>query len=593
MSQDTIVNHLLKVGSSRYQDPKFREKHPLFSPISRFGIGVLSSFMVADAVEIVTATPDKEPARQISLRSVHGKYLIRILDKENDEDARLVGAHGTMFKIKFRASVQEVDLLQTARKWVVVPRCEVTFSLDGGPPERIGYSSPKEALEYRLKTLRQNESVDVNHVKIEEKTIEGVTLAYALRYNSLYRNWSFMSEAPPDFGISDSDDNKEELALSMTCIEGIAVEFTTPGFRDRQIIAIANAIGPSAPRTNVARSMIEETSEREDLCRKVYNALFQQVSAELQRLQTEEKFSKTWAAGHVDFVLGDLFNRRNAMYPDLHRMSIENLPMFLVENGDKREVISLSDLKNIGNFWTLNSMLMDSVEFFVREAKSHITARHLFRISQGSDETFPSGLILSNLREQKQLPALDHRMFEVNKIVGRKEERRLDLYWTSKMGNWISLSDIVESLADVRDTSVRRWRDIIIERTLHEDRPINIEVPKRSLEVVGLEGYNFALDGDTLYVLPGIGLHSIFTNMKADTPSAMLRIAAFLGALSAAASRRGGIRYERARRYLRNISDHLPEELLMDRGEIEEAIAEIDGELRIFNPQIWSGRYDE
>jgi len=81
--------------------------------------------------------------------------------------------------------------------------------------------------------------------------------------------------------------------------------------------------------------------------------------------------------------------------------------------------------------------------------------------------------------------------------------------------------------------------------------------------------------------------------MKADTPSAMLRIAAFLGALSAAASRRGGIRYERARRYLRNISDHLPEELLMDRGEIEEAIAEIDGELRIFNPQIWSGRYDE
>jgi hypothetical protein len=52
MSQHVIENHLLKVGSSRYQDPKFRERYPFFSPISRFGIGVLSAFMVADEVEI-------------------------------------------------------------------------------------------------------------------------------------------------------------------------------------------------------------------------------------------------------------------------------------------------------------------------------------------------------------------------------------------------------------------------------------------------------------------------------------------------------------------------------------------------------------
>ena len=61
MSQDVVEKHLLKVGSSRYQDEKFKEQHPEFSPISRFGIGVLSAFMVADTVEIITcSTEDKE-----------------------------------------------------------------------------------------------------------------------------------------------------------------------------------------------------------------------------------------------------------------------------------------------------------------------------------------------------------------------------------------------------------------------------------------------------------------------------------------------------------------------------------------------------
>lgn len=42
MTLDIIQNHLLKVGSSRYQDEAFKKKYPEFSPISRFGIGLLT-----------------------------------------------------------------------------------------------------------------------------------------------------------------------------------------------------------------------------------------------------------------------------------------------------------------------------------------------------------------------------------------------------------------------------------------------------------------------------------------------------------------------------------------------------------------------
>jgi molecular chaperone HtpG len=78
MSQDVIVKHLLKVGSSRYQGDSFKKQFPDFAPISRFGIGVLTAFMVADSVDIMTSEINDPQVRQISLRSVHGKYLIRL-----------------------------------------------------------------------------------------------------------------------------------------------------------------------------------------------------------------------------------------------------------------------------------------------------------------------------------------------------------------------------------------------------------------------------------------------------------------------------------------------------------------------------------
>src|SRR5690606_21148193 len=43
MSQEVIENFFLRAGVSRYQDPKFKESYPGFSPISRFGIGILST----------------------------------------------------------------------------------------------------------------------------------------------------------------------------------------------------------------------------------------------------------------------------------------------------------------------------------------------------------------------------------------------------------------------------------------------------------------------------------------------------------------------------------------------------------------------
>ncbi|MFT3685879.1 MAG: ATP-binding protein [Phycisphaerales bacterium] len=123
MTQQVIQEHLLKVGSSKYQDRKFKETYPGFHPISRFGIGLLSAFMIADNVEIITSSAQEEDARQLSLRSVHGRYLIKLLPKHGVPSELGIVPHGTVVRMHLRASAKLTRPLNILRKWFVVPGC--------------------------------------------------------------------------------------------------------------------------------------------------------------------------------------------------------------------------------------------------------------------------------------------------------------------------------------------------------------------------------------------------------------------------------------------------------------------------------------
>src|SRR5262249_8954193 len=118
MDHTIITENLLKVGSSRYQDPRFQEANPDFTPISRFGIGVLSAFMIADEVEYITYFAGEDHARRLLLRSVHGKYLVHLIDK-SDASVRHLLPHGTEVRIKVRHTAALNNVAEIARKWIV------------------------------------------------------------------------------------------------------------------------------------------------------------------------------------------------------------------------------------------------------------------------------------------------------------------------------------------------------------------------------------------------------------------------------------------------------------------------------------------
>lgn len=78
MNREIITKYFLKIGKSFYQSEAFSHSGVNFVPISRFGVGFLSSFLVTDEITVVTKHY-KEPniLLQLTLNINADKYVLR------------------------------------------------------------------------------------------------------------------------------------------------------------------------------------------------------------------------------------------------------------------------------------------------------------------------------------------------------------------------------------------------------------------------------------------------------------------------------------------------------------------------------------
>jgi len=400
MTQSTIVQHLLRVGASKYQDPDFRKEFPAFSSISRFGIGVLSTFMVADNVEILTCHPDEDKARLLNLRSVHGKYLVRLLDKQDDLVPPAVKQHGTLVRVKRRTSAELPDIVETARRWIVIPACDVDLTVDGQEPISIGYSSPKEVLIDLLETS-EYAIVEDGHepivtpgiyrskARVRQVEVGNVTIAFALEWYESFREWGFLS-------ISRAHIQRDRSYVG-TCIEGVRVEFESPGFQQTGgVVAIVNARGPNAPKTNVARSGLERTREYDELLKTIYRAYCDHVRGELNDLQSERAYSLTWAVQEARYLASPLYSGP-ATSAELLLEHIFDLPLILAERDDHRCALSVHDLQSLPYFWTVDSQFFRSAERMIREVSSSASLRSIIKAAIAQDFRTAAGRLFTPL----------------------------------------------------------------------------------------------------------------------------------------------------------------------------------------------------
>ena len=86
MNREIISNYFLKIGKSFYKSEAFRHSGVNFVPISRFGVGFLSAFLVTDEITVVTKHY-KEPdiLLQLTLNIKADEYVLRENSKKNNK----------------------------------------------------------------------------------------------------------------------------------------------------------------------------------------------------------------------------------------------------------------------------------------------------------------------------------------------------------------------------------------------------------------------------------------------------------------------------------------------------------------------------
>ena len=100
MTKSIIENYLLKIGNSFYQSADFSRKRAqwgsLYTPVSQFGIGILSCFIIGTKLEIVTRSYDTRELTICCIDGVHENVYYKIPTREEEES---IEDCGTIVKV--------------------------------------------------------------------------------------------------------------------------------------------------------------------------------------------------------------------------------------------------------------------------------------------------------------------------------------------------------------------------------------------------------------------------------------------------------------------------------------------------------------
>lgn len=509
MTQEIIENFFLKAGVSRYQDEKFKKDYPNFSSISRFGIGILSMFMIADDINVITTNIEEEKARKISLRTVHGKYLIELLEKSKPE-VREIGLHGTSIKLKVRPNVVIDNILDTVKRWIVFPKCKVTVQIDG-KNHAIGYESPKQALELLLNESGYelvNMETNATQVEVREKEINGVTIAYAVKWSNYFNEWTFLTVANEDSNTWDINLKKNQY-LGM-CIEGIRVDFNTPGFKRNTVVAIGNVEGSKGPKTNVAREGIENTKEYEEMLISIYRIFYMHIKDEMEGLKN--KYSLTWVTQESNYLLEPLLQAIDndlAVNEKLILEEMNEVPTLIAEIDNKRVNLSINELKEKKEFCTIQSNFYSIVESLMRELHQNISVSEVVESLGVTAFNMPNKILLSRVQNRFFDELLEESI--VKEVSVNKQFKRVDIFWC--------IENTVKNYLLYPNTKSQKRLFLHNRRVFYNDIK-KICIIEESVKISGLEDEIGFVQGGTIYLIGNSGIgkycNSLLLEYKQD-----------------------------------------------------------------------------
>ena len=432
MTIQDVEKYLLKVGASKYREQSVKKEFPDFHSISHFGIGILTCFMVANDIDIVTSSEEQPQANIINLRQLNGSYLLRKIGKK-EIDSR-IQLHGTMVKLHIRSDVNIGNPEDDLKRWIVLPEVPVFYTEAGKKPVRIGYDSLGEIL---VKYLNDSGwTVDKEQYDVWERTHRNVTIAFAVKHMKYLSDWSLMNVNFSRFN------SKKSLLPIGTCVEGIRVEFTTPGYKTPTILAIAN-IKNSKYQTNVARSAIELDPNKEIIC-DIYDVFAQYIQEQMQCLE-KNGYSKTWAISEGGYLMDPLIVNDSSNYrvdpvdEEILTQRLATLKCLILENEGKRETVSAIDAADKEEINIFECQLTRAAENLLQEIRSEASLKRLVEVVS-SEENFLDGVanVVCNFNPHNVLHEYALRNKEVTHLQVNRKQRMIRLTYKNQNELWDS-----------------------------------------------------------------------------------------------------------------------------------------------------------
>lgn len=428
MSIYDVEHYLLKVGASKYKDETIKKHFPNFTSISHFGIGILTCFMVANDIDIITNSPEQEEANSINLRKVNGSYLLRKVDKHGVDQR--IKQHGTMVKLYVRSDVDMSKVESDLRKWIVVPEIPVYLTIDGGEKIKIGYQTLKEIL---VKYLDETgHIVDGKEYDVYEKQHGNVTVAYAVRHQKYMSDWCLMR--------ADIRRLQKKAILPIgTCVEGIRVEFSSPGYKNRSILAIAN-IKNSKFQTNVARSAIELDANNEILS-DIYDVYKDYVQEQMDQLESLN-YAQSWALSEGGYLMrpliyGDYGNDRvEPVDEEVLIQRLAHLKCLALEDGGTRRIVSAKEVSKLDEINVFECVMMRAGEYLLKEVRSNSTLTKL--IGGVCEDNFIKNAknVICNFDTNNLLHQYALKNKVVSKIDVAHNQRRIQITYSPRDDFW-------------------------------------------------------------------------------------------------------------------------------------------------------------
>lgn len=164
MDENTILNYFLRAGRSYYQSDEFRKlkydhrSNYDFSPISRFGIGILSCFLKGDRLEVSTRHYGSGKGVRFSMQGTRGYYNLAAEEKgdrgtpmpcaDEDETENFRQAVGTSIAVRINESLSE-SIGSSIKSYLCCPDISVCYKKG---TENITFPTEQELMEFVRKT---------------------------------------------------------------------------------------------------------------------------------------------------------------------------------------------------------------------------------------------------------------------------------------------------------------------------------------------------------------------------------------------------------------------------------------------------------